>query len=307
MLQILIQLMKGILIGAANVVPGVSGGTMALLTGIFERLINAIDSCNNKALFLLRQRKFSQCWRHIDGLFLFTIGTGVLISLFSFAKLLDWLFIQHKLYVWSFFFGLILASVYAVGKTIRKWSVSGGLFFIFGTITSGSMVLLTPSTCNDSTLYLMLCGAIAMCSMILPGLSGSFVLLLMGNYELVINAISQLHLKTLIPFGLGALLGIVLFARFLSWIFRRYHDQTVSLLTGFIFGSLAVLWPWKSEITQMVVNGNEWKEKVIGYTYALPTSNLETYISIGLIVMGILLLFWTENASKVTVPKNHLR
>jgi putative membrane protein len=305
--QILIQLMKGILIGAANVVPGVSGGTMALLTGIFERLINAIDACNKEALFLLRQGKFSQCWHHIDGLFLFTIGAGVLISLFSFAKMLDWLFMQHKLYVWSLFFGLILASVYAVGKTIRKWSISGGIFFILGTITAGSMALLTPATSNDSTLYLMLCGVIAMCSMILPGLSGSFVLLLMGNYELVINAISQLNIKTLIPFGLGALLGIVLFARFLSWIYRRYHDQTVSLLTGFIFGSLALLWPWKSEIIQIVVNGNEWKEKVIGYTYALPTANQETYISIGLIVIGILLLFCTENASKKTAPKNHLR
>ena len=287
--------------------PGVSGGTIALLTGIYERLINAIDACNNEALVLLRQRKFSQCWHHIDGLFLFTIGTGVLISLFSFAKLLDWLFMQHKLYVWSFFFGLIFASVFAVGKTIRKWNVSGGLFFIIGTITAGSMALLTPATSNDSTLYLILCGAIAMCSMILPGLSGSFVLLLMGNYELVVNAISQLNLKILIPFGLGALLGIVLFARLLSWIFRRYHDQTVSLLTGFIFGSLALLWPWKSEITQMVFNGSKWKEKVIGYTYALPSNDIETYISIGLIVIGILLLFWTENASKTTAPKNHLR
>ena len=305
--QILIQLMKGILIGAANVVPGVSGGTMALLTGIFERLINAIDACNNEALFLLRQRKFSQCWHHIDGLVLFTIGTGVIISLFSFAKLLDWLFIQYTLYVWSFFFGLILASVYAVGKTIRKRSISGGLFFIFGTITAGSMALLTPATSNDSALYLILCGAIAMCSMILPGLSGSFVLLLMGNYELVVNAISQLNLKTLVPFGVGALLGIILFARLLSWIFHRYHDQTISLLTGFIFGSLTLLWPWKSEMTQMVVNGNELKEKVIGYTYAFPISNLETYISIGLIMMGILILFWTENASKATAAKNKLR
>ena len=209
----------------------------------------------------------------------------------SFAKLLDWLFVQHKLYVWSFFFGLILASVYAVGKTIRKWSVSGGLFFILGTITAGSMALLTPATSNDSALYLILCGAIAMCSMILPGLSGSFVLLLMGNYELVVNAISQLNLKTLVPFGVGALLGIILFARLLSWIFHRYHDQTISLLTGFIFGSLTLLWPWKSEMTQMVVNGNELKEKVIGYTYTLPISNLETYISIGLIMMGILILF----------------
>lgn len=306
MQQILIQLIKGILIGAANVVPGVSGGTMALLTGIFERLINVISACNKDALFLLRNRKFISCWNQIDGLFLFTIGTGVLISLFSFAKLLDWLFIQHKLYVWSFFFGLILASVYAVGKTIRKWNPSVAIFFIAGTITASSMALLTPATSNDSTLYLMLCGAIAMCSMILPGLSGSFVLLLMGNYELVINAISQLHLETLIPFGLGALLGIVVFARLLSWIFRNYHDQTVSLLTGFIFGSLAVLWPWKSEIIQTVITGNEWKEKVIGYTYALPKNELETYISIGLIITGILILFWTENASRSTTPKTHL-
>jgi putative membrane protein len=302
----LIQLIKGILIGAANVVPGVSGGTMALLTGLFERLINAISACNKDALRLLRNQKFIQCWNQIDGLFLVTIGTGVLISLFSFAKLLDGLFLHHKLYVWSFFFGLILASVYAVGKTIQKWNLSVGIFFIVGTITASSMVLLTPATSNDSTLYLMLCGAIAMCSMILPGLSGSFVLLLMGNYELVINAISQLNLEILIPFGLGALLGIIAFARLLSWIFRNYHDQTISLLTGFIFGSLAVLWPWKSEIIQTVITGNEWKEKVIGYTYTFPKNELETYISTGLIIAGIIILFWTENTSKSTSSKTHL-
>jgi putative membrane protein len=306
MQQILIQLIKGILIGAANVVPGVSGGTMALLTGLFERLINAISACNKDALRLLRNQKFIQCWNQIDGLFLVTIGTGVLISLFSFAKLLDGLFLHHKLYVWSFFFGLILASVYAVGKTIQKWNLSVGIFFIVGTITASSMVLLTPATSNDSTLYLMLCGAIAMCSMILPGLSGSFVLLLMGNYELVINAISQLNLEILIPFGLGALLGIIAFARLLSWIFRNYHDQTISLLTGFIFGSLAVLWPWKSEIIQTVITGNEWKEKVIGYTYTFPKNELETYISTGLIIAGIIILFWTENTSKSTSSKTHL-
>ena len=306
MQQILIQLIKGILIGAANVVPGVSGGTMALLTGLFERLINAISACNKDALRLLRNQKFIQCWNQIDGLFLVTIGTGVLISLRSFAKLLDGLFLHHKLYVWSFFFGLILASVYAVGKTIQKWNLSVGIFFIVGTITASSMVLLTPATSNDSTLYLMLCGAIAMCSMILPGLSGSFVLLLMGNYELVINAISQLNLEILIPFGLGALLGIIAFARLLSWIFRNYHDQTISLLTGFIFGSLAVLWPWKSEIIQTVITGNEWKEKVIGYTYTFPKNELETYISTGLIIAGIIILFWTENTSKSTSSKTHL-
>jgi putative membrane protein len=306
MQQILIQLIKGILIGAANVVPGVSGGTMALLTGLFERLINAISACNKDALRLLRNQKFIQCWNQIDGLFLVTIGTGVLISLFSFAKLLDGLFLHHKLYVWSFFFGLILASVYAVGKTIQKWNLSVGIFFIVGTITASSMVHLTPATSNDSTLYLMLCGAIAMCSMILPGLSGSFVLLLMGNYELVINAISQLNLEILIPFGLGALLGIIAFARLLSWIFRNYHDQTISLLTGFIFGSLAVLWPWKSEIIQTVITGNEWEEKVIGYTYTFPKNELETYISTGLIIAGIIILFWTENTSKSTSSKTHL-
>lgn len=306
MQQILIQLIKGILIGAANVVPGVSGGTMALLTGLFERLINAISACNKDALRLLRNQKFIQCWNQIDGLFLVTIGTGVFISLFSFAKLLDGLFLHHKLYVWSFFFGLILASVYGVGKTIQKWNLSVGIFFIVGTITASSMVLLTPATSNDSTLYLMLCGAIAMCSMILPGLSGSFVLLLMGNYELVINAISQLNLEILIPFGLGALLGIIAFARLLSWIFRNYHDQTISLLTGFIFGSLAVLWPWKSEIIQTVITGNEWKEKVIGYTYTFPKNELETYISTGLIIAGIIILFWTENTSKSTSSKTHL-
>ena len=296
--SILIQILKGALIGAANVVPGVSGGTMALLTGIFERLINAVSAFNPTALQLASKKEWRTLWKHIDGTFLLAIGIGVLLSLFSFAKLLDLLFIQHKLYVWAFFFGLIAASVYFVGKTVKQWNLSVRLFFILGTLIAGSMAFLTPATGSDSTFYLMSCGAIATCSMILPGISGAFVLLLMGNYELLINAISQFQLAQLIPFGIGALLGILLFARLLSWIFKHYHDQTISLLTGFILGSLAILWPWKTEIIQTLTKGAELKEKVVGYHYTMPPLQIETAIAIALILVGVLLISWIEIASR---------
>ena len=302
---ILIQILKGALIGAANVVPGVSGGTMALLTGIFERLINAVSAFDPQALHLLMKKQWAVLWKKIDGTFLLAIGIGVLLSLFSFARLLDILFIHHKIYVWAFFFGLIAASVYSVGRTIKNWNLSVCLLFMLGTLIAGSMAFLTPATGSDSVLYLMLCGAIAMCSMILPGLSGSFVLLLMGNYELLINAISQFQLAQLIPFGIGALLGILLFARLLSWIFRQYHDQTVSLLTGFILGSLVILWPWKTEIIQTITKGAELKEKVIGYHYALPPLHTETVIATTLILAGIFLISWIEIASRQQSKLNH--
>ena len=283
--------------GAANVIPGVSGGTMALLTGIFERLINAIKSFDLEALRLIGKLRFREFLQHIDFAFLAAVGIGVLGSILTLARVLEILFETHALHVWSFFFGLILASVYFVGKKIGKRTPSVILLFILGTAIAAGLAFLKPAEENASILYLILCGAIAMCSMILPGLSGSYVLLLMGNYQLVmIHAVSGLELAILIPVGIGAAGGLAAFARLLSWIFAKFHDQTIALLTGFIFGSLSILWPWKDAIIQTFEKGDELKEKVVGYTYSLPDmTSAETWIAMGLIAAGIVVIALTES------------
>lgn len=298
MKEFILNSTKGFMMGAANVIPGVSGGTIAVITGVFERLIEAISKFDSIAFKLLIKKDIKKLLQHIDFIFLLSLGTGAIISLISLAKLLDLLFLEHKLLVWAFFFGLILASVFAVGKTVRSWNKASIVLFIIGVVIAGSMVFLTPSSGNNSTFYLLLCGAVAMCSMILPGLSGSFILLLMGNYELIISSISQFKLDVLIPFGLGAILGILLFSKLLSLVFKNYHDQTISLLTGFIFGSLALLWPWKNEVINSLMIDNRVVEKVIGYTYTLPSYKGETLFALILIIVGALLILWTEKKAK---------
>jgi putative membrane protein len=284
MIKYISNIFKGALMGAANVIPGVSGGTMALLTGIFERLIDAIKSFDLTALKLAGSFKFKALFNHIDFKFLSAIGIGVVASILSVARLLEYLFESQALYVWSFFFGLILASVYFVALKIAKRSASVGALFLLGTAVAVGLAFLEPAEQNASIPYLLLCGAIAMCSMILPGLSGSYVLLLMGNYQLVmIDAINSFDVKILIPVGIGAAAGLVAFSRLLSWIFKKFHDQTLALLTGFIFGSLAILWPWKSELTQTFGE----KTKVIGYDYTLPEFNAETGLAILIMLAGI--------------------
>jgi putative membrane protein len=289
------NILKGALMGAANVIPGVSGGTMALLTGIFEKLINTIKAFDLTAIKLACGFKFKALFEHVDIKFLSAIGIGVVVSILTFARILEYLFNHHALYVWAFFFGLILASVYFVGKKIERIRGSVITLFILGTFIAGSIAFLTPAEENASIPYLLICGAIAMCSMILPGLSGSYVLLLMGNYQLVmIKSVSNFDLSVLIPVGIGAVCGLLAFARLLAWIFKKFHDQTIALLTGFIFGSLSILWPWKEAIIQHFEKGDSIKEKVIGYTYTLPEANGETAIALSIMVAGIVAIALVE-------------
>ncbi len=237
---------KGFAIGAANVIPGVSGGTIALITGIFERLINSIKSFDLEALRLLLKGKFKEFARHTDLVFLIWITIGAVVSIFSFAKLLDFLFTNYPIFIWSYFFGLIGASVYYVGKTIDKITTGVVIAFVVGLAIAIGVTMIHPTHSNDNPFYVFLCGVVSITSMILPGLSGSYVLILMGNYHLiVIEAINNLDLSILIPFALGAAVGIIAFAHVLAWLYKRYKDQTIALLTGFILGSLSILWPWK--------------------------------------------------------------
>ncbi|MBN2684641.1 MAG: DUF368 domain-containing protein [Pontiellaceae bacterium] len=295
MINFIGNMIRGALMGAANVIPGVSGGTMALLTGIFERLINAIKSFDITAFRLLFKFKIRELWKHTDATFLLAVGIGVVGSILTLSRTLEYLFDHYPLYVWSFFFGLILASIYFVGKKIKTPNVSVILIFLIGAAIAGTLAFMKPAEENASIPYLLLCGAVGMCSMILPGLSGSYVLLLMGNYKLVmIKAVSDLDLMILVPVVVGAVAGLTLFSRILALIFQKLHNQTLALLTGFIFGSLSILWPWKEAVTETFKNGDRIKEKVIGYSYELPDFNSETLLAVLIMLSGIGIIALTE-------------
>ncbi len=274
--------------GAANVIPGVSGGTIALITGIYTRLIDAIKSCDLAAFKLALKRDFKGLWQHIDGRFLSAIMLGVLVSIVSLAKLFEFLLEHHERYTMAFFFGLILLSLYFVAKKITHWSPPVIAALCIGTIVAIAIALRVPANENASFFYVFICGVIAISSMILPGLSGSFVLILMGNYALVLGAISSFNLGILIPLALGCAVGLVVFANILSWIFRHYENQTLALMTGFVLGSLVVIWPWKNALMQTVTrDGKPPKEVVSGYDWFWPSlASSETMISILLIVAG---------------------
>ena len=299
----LLLFLKGMGMGAANVIPGVSGGTIALITGIFENLIDSIKSFDLKAVQLLLKFKIKDFIQHTNLLFLIAVLSGAVVSVFSLAKLLEFLFANYPIYVWSFFFGLILASVYFVGRTVEKWNFSVIATFSIGTGIAIALSTLSPATQNDSFLYLIICGVVAMCSMILPGLSGSFVLILLGNYELVmIQAVSNVDIKILFPVALGAGGGIIIFSHLLSWVYKKYKDQTISILTGFILGSLAILWPWKNVIYRHDEAGNvilkKGKEVIQGYERFIPdTITSEVWIAIIWMFIGIVTIWIIEKAA----------
>lgn len=238
---------KGIAVGVANIIPGVSGGTIALITGIFERLINAIKAFDITAARLLFTGKWKTFARKTDFYFLLTLFIGIALAIITLARVFDYLFRDYPIYIWSYFFGLVLASIYFVAKTIERWNFVVILVFVLGTAFAIFVSLINPAAENSNFWYLFLCGIVAICSMILPGLSGSFVLILMGNYELVaIQAINRHEFSILFPVALGAIIGLIAFSHLLSWVFKNYKDQTIAVLSGFILGSLNVLWPWKT-------------------------------------------------------------
>ncbi|WP_282036429.1 DUF368 domain-containing protein [Saccharicrinis aurantiacus] len=285
------NILKGAAMGAANVIPGVSGGTIALITGIFERLINAIKSFDIKAVRLLLSGQFKDFAKHIDLGFLISVFLGVGIAIISLARLFKYLFVAYPIYIWAFFFGLVLASIYFVGKTVGKWNASTIITFIIGTAIAAFISITTPASQNDSMLYLFICGIVAMCSMIIPGLSGSFVLILLGNYQLImVDAVSELNLKILLPVVGGAGIGLLAFSHFLSWLLKKYQDQTISMLTGFVLGSLGILWPWKQEITKTFGE----KVKTVGYDWQLPSLNSEFFIALVFIALGVFSIWITE-------------
>lgn len=243
--------LKGMGMGAADVVPGVSGGTIAFIVGIYDELINSIKSINGESLKLLLSGNLKAFWQYIHANFLFSILLGIGISVFSLAKVITWLLVAHPVLVWSFFFGLVLASTWFVSKDIKEWNWKTIAGFVAGAIIAFYITIATPAETSAEWWFIFICGAIAICAMILPGISGSFILVLLGKYFFIMEAVKTLNIKVMLIFAAGAFIGITTFSRVLSYALKYFRNITLAVLTGFMLGSLNKVWPWKEKIETM--------------------------------------------------------
>lgn len=249
----LIIALKGMCMGAADIVPGVSGGTIAFITGIYEELIDSIRTVGQRDFIqaVLRFR-IQDVLQILNWPFLLALGSGILLAIFTLAHSLEWLLENEPVYLWSFFFGLVLASIISVSKRVKKWTPSLGALMLAGAVGAYILVGLVPSQTPNDWWFLILSGAVAICAMILPGISGAFILVLLGKYQFVLSAVNGFRqtfnlqdLLTIVLVGIGAVVGLITFAQVLGWLFRRYHDGTVAVLIGLMVGSLRKVWPWK--------------------------------------------------------------
>ena len=236
--------------GAADVVPGVSGGTIAFISGIYEELLESINAVNFNMLKILKTEGFKAMWKSINGNFLLSLLLGIGISIISLAKLVRWLLENEAVLVWSFFFGLVLASIIYIGKQIKNWSIATVIMLIIGAAFAYYITTLPPMVNNlSSNLFLFIAGGLAICAMILPGISGGFILLLLGAYKPALDALNNWDFKTILLLISGAIVGLLTFSRLLKWLFDKYHNLTLAVLAGFVLGSLNKIWPWKETLT----------------------------------------------------------
>ena len=241
--------------GAADVVPGVSGGTIAFITGIYEELINSIKGINLKAIKLFFTGQWFSFWKQINGNFLLAVFAGIAISVLSLAKVLEYLLENKPILIWSFFFGLVLASSYVVSRKITRWQYPKVIALVAGIGIAFYITSVTPTTTTDASWFIILSGGLASCAMILPGISGSFILLLLGKYSFALHAVNERIILDLLLLGVGAVTGLILFANLLSWLLKKYHDITIAVLVGFMIGSLNKIWPWKETVKSIIVEG----------------------------------------------------
>ncbi|MBT8196451.1 MAG: DUF368 domain-containing protein [Bacteroidia bacterium] len=237
--------LKGLAMGAADIVPGVSGGTIAFITNIYEELLDSLKSIDHNALKVLFKEGIPTFWKHINGNFLAALFLGVGISLLSLAKIIKFLLAAYPELLWAFFFGLIVASTIVIGRKIKKIEFGHIIAFILGTVIAYAITVLSPTNTTEAYWFIFVSGMIAICAMILPGISGSFILLLLGKYAFIVDSISELRIEILALFAAGCGIGLLSFSHVLSWMLKKYHDITIALLTGFMLGSLNKVWPWK--------------------------------------------------------------
>lgn len=244
--------------GAADVIPGVSGGTIAFITGIYEELINSIKSVNAVFFRKLFRQGIAPAWRHINGNFLISVLGGILLSLFTLARVISLMLTNHPMLVWAFFFGLIVGSAIYVGRKIDRWNVLSVLMLMAGTALAYYITVSTPATTTNALWFIFISGSVAISAMILPGISGSFILLLLGKYAYMLEALKEVKVVVLGVFGLGCVVGILSFSHVISWLFRKFPNATMALLSGFMIGSLNKLWPWKEVLESRLNSQDEW-------------------------------------------------
>lgn len=283
----------GFTMGSADIVPGVSGGTIAFIFGVYEELINSIKTVSGTTVKLLLQGKIKEAIQSVPVHFLLPLGLGLVIAVLSLTELLSHLLETQPVNIWSFFFGLVLASVFLVSKRIVSWDLKDVVVMLIFTAIAyfvvGSVPLETPAT----PLAFMLSGAIAICAMILPGVSGSFLLIIMGKYEQVLAAITQKDFLTVAYVGIGAVLGLALFSRVLSWLFKKHHDVVVAALTGFMIGSLRKIWPWKETITTRI-NSHGLEVPVLQQNILPESFDLSVMTALGLCLLAIVLIVFLD-------------
>jgi putative membrane protein len=310
--------LKGLAMGAADVVPGVSGGTIAFISGIYEELLESIDGINLKFFVVWKTDGFKAAWRSVNGNFLLTLFLGIAISIVSLAKLIKWLLVNESVLLWSFFFGLVLASVFYIGKQIRSWNIWITIAIIVATILSYLVTITDPLASPENNLYLLFCGFIAIIAMILPGISGAFILLILGAYETAINTVDDLFQSVVtlnfdlfkaafikfLMLAIGAIIGLKSFSKLLNWMFKNYRNLTMAMLTGFMIGSLNKIWPWKETLT--------WRTNSKGIEVPLKEESISPFafggdnqlmVAIVLMVTGFLTIFLLERLSSNLTDK----
>lgn len=305
LLDYFILSLKGMAMGAADVVPGVSGGTIAFISGIYEELIDTLNTINFSLLKHLKTEGLKSTWKKANGSFLVALLSGVFISIISLVKGVEWLLEHHPILLWSFFFGLVLASILFVGKQIKIKLTDFKLFFAMtiGAVVAYLITILDPSETSDANLFLFFAGALAICAMILPGISGAFILVVIGAYGPVLEAINKRDIKTIIIIGTGAIIGLLSFSKLLKWLFETYHRLTLAIITGFMIGSLNKIWPWKIVLT---FRTNSKGEQVPFNEQSISPFNFDgdpqLLQAIGLMVIGVLFILILENISSKKNP-----
>lgn len=292
--------LKGMGMGAADVIPGVSGGTIAFITGIYERLITAIKNVNWPNIKLFFTGHFKEFWENIDGTFLLCLIAGIITSFLSLAKLMTYLLENQPVLVWAFFFGLIMASTLFIGKDV-KWNWKTVLTFCIFAVLSYFITSPQnqPLNATDANWYIFICGAIAICAMILPGISGSFILVLLGEYFFMLKAISDLNIVPIIIFACGAVIGLLSFANLLSWLFKHFKMITLAALTGFMLGSLNKIWPWKQTLETYI--DRHGVERALTQLNVFPqdySGDPQILAAILLVIFGFAIIFIIEFIAK---------
>lgn len=289
--------LKGMAMGAADVVPGVSGGTIAFITGIYEELITSISNVNMELFSVLKKDGIKGAWNHLNGTFLLVLFSGIIISIVTLAKGVTYLLDNHPVLIWSFFFGLIVASAWLIGKSIKQWTIPVITMLMIGAVTALFISSIQTVAHVEAGWYIFLSGAIAICAMILPGISGSFILVLMGSYHLILSAIKEKELMTIALFASGCLIGLLSFAKVLKFLFEKFKDLTIAVLTGFMIGSLYKVWPWKNLGELLWAHPEKVEKNVYKEMHVLPgdfNGDAQLWLAIACAVGGLLLVVILE-------------